>query len=122
MENKDLIAAIITAVSAIASCLAIYYAYLGIKKSQRINYGSLYLNIMDKYSSDEMGISLRKIGSLQKDYGTNFANIWIEAYRSNESWAYDIDYHRRKIKYFYRNLSQLLKYKYIKEDFAETVC
>lgn len=46
----------------------------------------------------------------------------IEAYRSNELWAYDIDYHRRKIKYFYRNLSQLLKYKYIKEDFAETVC
>jgi len=122
MEIADPTSVVIAAISAVASCAATGFAYLSIKKGQRMNYGVLYIDIMEKYASDEMGESLREIGSLPRLYGNNFAQLWKEAYDKKKKWALQIDYHRRKVKYFYRNLSQLLRYKYVENSFAETIC
>lgn len=122
MSNAEILSSVIAGVSSIASCVAIYFAYQSIRKSQQINHGGLYLNIMEKYAGDEMGVTLRAIGALKKTHGEDFAKKWKLAFEKNEVWAKEVDYHRRKLKYFYRNLSQLLKYKYIEPSLAETVC
>ncbi len=122
MEEQNILSPITAGISAIAACVATFYAYLTIRKSQNQTYGSLYLQIMDKYASKEMANSLRQLGSLKKDHGDAFADIWAAALEKGDQWAKNVDDARRDIKYFYRTINQLLDSKYISESFAKSLC
>lgn len=110
------------ALAAIGSFVAGYAALKSSSLSQRSNDATIYMNMMNTYSSPEFKEALRIIGDAKRMHGDEFPSMWRTAFKNREEEALKIDDARTKIKYFYRTLAQLHIQNLISFDLVKAVC
>lgn len=107
--------------------IATFFAYKSAGFVEKATEGELYLKMMERYSSPEMVEALRIIGKINKENQDisaldTYINQWWVKKENGDKDALEIEKARHTLKYFYRDLMQLVQARYFSRDLAKRIC
>lgn len=115
--------AIITTVIGIS---AAYLAFNTLKFSQNAEEGSLYLKMMERYSSKDMVAALRTLGKFKSKNKQNLKEAIFQwkidhTLDPPAEYAIELEDARHKVKYFYRDLMQMNQANYLNDKLTKRI-
>jgi 3-deoxy-manno-octulosonate cytidylyltransferase (CMP-KDO synthetase) len=122
---SDWVSAVISSLAFVSGAIAVRLAYKSLQLTQNAEEGNLYLAMMGRYADTEMVRSLRLLSTF---YEINQSNLsdgirnWNKKRLTGDEDALKIDSARHRVKYFYRDLMQLVKAGYFSESLAKQIC
>lgn len=122
---SDWVSAIISSLALVSGVVAVILAYDSMKLTQKAEEGNLYLNMMQRYSDGKMVEALRVLADFRDAHKNNFREAisdWNKKRLSGDENALKIEKARHMVKYFYRDLMQLVQADYFSRDLAKRIC
>jgi 3-deoxy-manno-octulosonate cytidylyltransferase (CMP-KDO synthetase) len=109
----------------VSGAFTLWLAYRSFVSSQKTEEGRLYIEMMNRYSSRQMVDALRLLGRFnteaKADLEGNIKN-WYRDKNNSVPYALDIEDARHLVKYFYRDLMQIVQADYFSRDLAKRIC
>lgn len=105
---------------------AAFLAFNSLKFSQNAEEGSLYLKMMERYSSKEMVTALRTLGKFKSENKQNLRAA-IFQWKADHildpapEYAIKLEDARHKVKYFYRDLMQMNQANYLNDKLTKRI-
>lgn len=137
LKISDFVQATVSILSTLIALVTVFLAYRSTRFVQKASEGELYIEIMKRYTSEDMVNALRLLGSKMDYFHANPQNIekwWSgvqsarqknansEKLNASDIEVLSIEQARHTIKYFYRDLMQLCQGEYFSLDVAKRVC
>lgn len=121
----DWVSAVISSLALVSGVVAVLLAYDSIKLTQKAEEGNLYLNLMQRYSDGKMVEALRTLSDFRDTNQTDFNSAiieWSKKRLTGDQEALKIEKARHMVKYFYRDLMQLVQADYFSRELAKRIC
>lgn len=121
----DWVSAVISSLALVSGVVAVLLAYDSIKLTQKAEEGNLYLNLMQRYSDGKMVEALRTLSDFRDTNQTDFNSAiieWSKKRLTGDEEALKIEKARHMVKYFYRDLMQLVQADYFSRELAKRIC
>lgn len=133
---SEFFAKIISFASAFAAIAAAFFAFKSTRSVEKTSEGQLYMQIMERYSSEKMLQALKLLGDKKKEHESDLQafieNWWIVKQQAEKKKDADLSFQekealrieeaRHRIKYFYRDLMQLCQGNYFSRELAKRAC
>ena len=114
--ETDLISVAINLILAVATVVAVFYAYKTVKSNQRSLEAQFLYDLFKEYSTQDMGEHVRILSNFKKvhpDVG--------KAYKEQYGMGRDLDLARRVVSHYYQRIGRLREAGYVSELFVKTV-
>lgn len=121
----DWVSAVISSLALVSGVVAVLLAYDSIKLTQKAEEGNLYLNLMQRYSDGKMVEALRTLSDFRDTNQSDFNSAiieWSKKRLTGDQEALKIEKARHMVKYFYRDLMQLVQADYFSRELAKRIC
>lgn len=121
----DWVSAVISSLALVSGVVAVLLAYDSIKLTQKAEEGNLYLNLMQRYSDGKMVEALRTLSDFRDTNQSDFNSAiieWSKKRLTGDEEALKIEKARHMVKYFYRDLMQLVQADYFSRELAKRIC
>lgn len=119
MRSAIELSVFISLASAIAACFSAYFSFRSSRVASRISQANLYLKFHDQYSGDQMVDDLRNLRAWRDKHGENFAEVWADGFAKGDVEAVAVDKSRRRVKYAYFGLADLVTNGFISKRLAK---
>lgn len=130
VDPSDYIAVAAILVSLLIGLVAVIYSSKSLQFAQKAEEGQLYIKMMERYTSPEMVEALQTLSSFrtenfsvdEEDKFKNAINKWQKDLKSGDVDAEEVNVARHRVKYFYRDLMQLVQANYFSKTLAKRIC
>ena len=114
--ETDLISVAINLILAVATVVAVFYAYKTVKSNQKSLEAQFLYDLFKEYSAQDMGEHVRILRNFKRvhpDVG--------KAYKEQYGMGSDLDLARRVVSHYYQRIGRLREAGYVSELFVRTV-
>jgi 3-deoxy-manno-octulosonate cytidylyltransferase (CMP-KDO synthetase) len=122
---SDWVSAIVSIFAFMSGLIAVYMAYKNFDLTKRAEEGNLYQTMMRRYASGEMRDALRVLSDFHKSNSVNFETYvkgWYQNRQADDVNTQKVEDARHLVKYFYRDLMQLVQAGYFNKELAKRIC
>jgi hypothetical protein len=124
-ELLEIVNVAASVLSALSAAVAARYSLLAVRSSHAAYQGPLYLQLLERYGSEEFGAALRTLRDWARQHGADHYQTWLEDISARErpdfAAAENVDRARRRVSYFYVNLFRLVQSKLIDRQLARSI-
>lgn len=124
-DFSNWISAFIASLAFAIGAYGVYLTYRSMRLTQQAEEGALYLQMMNRYSGEQMVKALQLLGKFYTDAKPDLENNirqWFKDKNNGIPYALDIEDARHLVKYFYRDLMQIVQASYFSRDLAKRIC
>ena len=121
--NNNNVSTIFTSITVLSAVVAVFLSYRQIQKSQNAIESSVFLSFSDRYNSEEMAKSLRRLRDFYRKNQTDayFATKWNRNYIEKEPDAIELNLHRRKVTRYFMDVGRLYSSRLISKNLAKLI-